>query len=99
MVMQVPAERAIPASISFHSAQLMLRLPFSAQYFQTSEPEPENLAAKVAAHHRPRRQEDHRQVHRDGTHDGCGSGLVTAAHQHRAINGMLAQQLLRLHCE
>ena len=40
MVMQVPAERAIPASISFHCCSVMLPASFSAQYFQTSEPEP-----------------------------------------------------------
>ena len=46
MVMQVPAERAMPASISFHCCSVMLPASFSAQYFQTSEPEPRILPPK-----------------------------------------------------
>ena len=43
MVMQVPFERAIPASMSFHCWFVMVPASFSAQYFQTSEPEPRIL--------------------------------------------------------
>ena len=46
MVMQVPAERAMPASMSFHCWIVMLPASFSAQYFQTSEPEPRMLPPK-----------------------------------------------------
>ena len=46
MVMQVPAERAMPASISFHCSSLILPASFSAQYFHTSEPEPRMLPPK-----------------------------------------------------
>ena len=40
ITMQVPNERAMPPSISFHSSSLMLPARFSVQYFQVSEPEP-----------------------------------------------------------
>ena len=46
IVMHVPAERAIPASMSFHCCSLILPASFSAQYFQTSEPEPRMLPPK-----------------------------------------------------
>ena len=72
MVMQVPAERAMPASMSFHCWLVMLPASFSAQYFQTSEPEPRMLPPQVAAHHRPGRHEDHRQVHAMRAHEVPG---------------------------
>ena len=40
ITMQVPNERAMPPSISFHCSSVMLPARFSIQYFQTSEPEP-----------------------------------------------------------
>jgi hypothetical protein len=40
ITMQVPNERAMPPSISFHSGSPILPARFSSQYFQTSEPEP-----------------------------------------------------------
>jgi hypothetical protein len=40
MVMQVPAERAMPSSTSCQSLSVMLPARSSAQYFQVSEPEP-----------------------------------------------------------
>ena len=46
MVMQVPCERAMPASMSFHCWFVMAPASFSAQYFQTSEPEPRILPPK-----------------------------------------------------
>ncbi len=46
MVMQVPCERAMPASMSFHCWLVMLPASFSAQYFHTSEPEPRMLPPK-----------------------------------------------------
>ena len=53
----------------------------------------------MAAHHRAGRQVDDRQVHADAAHDGGGRGLVAAAHQHRPVDRMAAQQLLGLHGE
>lgn len=43
IVMQVPKLRAMPASISRHSASLTLPACLSAQYFHTSLPEPSGL--------------------------------------------------------
>jgi len=40
MTMQVPKEREMPPSISFHSSSPMRPARFSSQYFQASEPEP-----------------------------------------------------------
>ena len=40
MVMQWPGERAMPFSISVHASSVRLPARFSAQYFQTSDPEP-----------------------------------------------------------
>ncbi len=40
MVMQVPNERAMPFSISAHSASEILPARFSSQYFQASDPDP-----------------------------------------------------------
>ena len=57
----------------------------------------EELAVPVAAQHRARRNIDRRQSHADRTHDEAGCGLVAAAHQHRAIERMAAQQFLGLH--
>ena len=47
IVMQVPKERAIPCSISRQSASVILPASFSAQYFQTSEPEPNSLPPQL----------------------------------------------------
>ena len=59
----------------------------------------ENLAAKVAAHHRPRGHKIDGQIHADPTHDRSRRGLVAAAHQHCAIHRVLPQKLLGLHGE
>ena len=40
ITMQVPNERAMPASISLHSCSPIVPARFSSQYFQASEPEP-----------------------------------------------------------
>ena len=45
MVMQVPGERAMPASMSFHCWFVMVPASFSAQYFQMSEPDPRIVPA------------------------------------------------------
>ena len=45
MVMQVPAERAMPPWMPSHSASEMLPARRSSQYFQASEPEPSVLPA------------------------------------------------------
>src|SRR5262249_15956422 len=47
ITMQVPNERAMPPSISFHSASLMRPARFSSQYFQASEPEPSGLPRQL----------------------------------------------------
>jgi hypothetical protein len=59
----------------------------------------ERAAVPVAAQHRARRHVDRRQAHRDRAHDQAGRGLVAAAHQHRAVDRMTAQQLLAFHRE
>ena len=45
MVMQVPAERAMPPCTPSHSSSEMLPARRSSQYFQASEPEPRILPA------------------------------------------------------
>ncbi len=57
----------------------------------------EILPVPVAAQHRAGRHVDCRNPHADGAHDQAGRGLVAAAEQHRAVNRMATQQLLRLH--
>ena len=57
----------------------------------------EVLAVPVAAQHRAGRNVDRRDAHADRAHDQAGRGLVAAAHQHRAVDRMAAQQLLGLH--
>ena len=47
MVMQVPAERAIPPWMPSQSASLRLPARRSSQYFQASEPEPSTFPAKL----------------------------------------------------
>ena len=59
----------------------------------------EMLAAPIAAQHRPRRHIDGRNAHADCTHHQARRGLVAAAEQHRAVDGVAAQKLLRLHGE
>jgi hypothetical protein len=95
IVMQVPNERAMPSSISTQALSSILPARFSAQYFQTSEPEP--LAVPIAAQHRPCGQEDCRQVHRCGPHQHRRHGLVATAHQHHAVDRIGAQQFLDVH--
>ena len=46
MVMQVPAEREMPSSISFQSRAVMFPARNSSQYFHTSDPEPSVLPAQ-----------------------------------------------------
>ena len=59
----------------------------------------QRLAAPVAAQHRAGRHVDRRHAHADRAHDQARRGLVAAAHQHRAVDRMAAQQLLGLHGE
>jgi hypothetical protein len=47
ITMQVPNERAMPPSISFHSASPILPARFSSQYFQASDPEPSGLPRQL----------------------------------------------------
>ncbi len=46
-VMQVPKERAMPASIAFHCASVMFPARSSAWYFHTSEPLPSGLPRQL----------------------------------------------------
>ena len=57
----------------------------------------QRLAGVVAAQHRPGGQVDHRQAGARRAHHQARRGLVAAAHQHRAIDRMRAEQLLGLH--
>ena len=59
----------------------------------------EHFAAPVAAQHRAGRQVDERNAHRQRVHRQPGRGFVAAAHQHRAIDRVRAQQLFRFHGE
>ncbi len=54
----------------------------------------EHLAAPVAAQHRPGRQVDEGQPGAQRAHHQAGRGLVAAAHQHRAVDRVAAQQFL-----
>ncbi len=59
----------------------------------------QRLAFPVAAQHRPRRQIDRGDVHAGRAQQQRRRGLVAAAHQHHAVDGMAAQQFLRVHCQ
>ncbi len=59
----------------------------------------QHLAAPVAAQHWPGGQVDERQAHRQRAHREAGRGLVAAAHQHRTIDRVRAQQLFGFHGE
>src|SRR5579884_4272170 len=96
MTMQVPTERAIPPSISLHSASPRLGALFG-PVFPHVRAGAEIFAAPVAAQHGTCRNIDRGNSHADRAHDQAGCGLVTAAHQHRAVDGMTAQELLGLH--
>ncbi len=52
------------------------------------------LAPVATAQHRPGRDVDRGQPRARGTHDERGRGLVTAAHEHRAVGRVGAQRLL-----
>ena len=97
IVMQKPGERAMQASMSFHSCSLMLPAQRSVQNFQRSVPLPRALSLVVAPQHGAGRQVDGWQVHADRAHEQAGSGFVAAAHQHRAIDRKAAQILLGVH--
>jgi hypothetical protein len=47
ITMQVPNEREMPPSISFHSSSPMRPARFSSQYFHASEPEPSTLPRQL----------------------------------------------------
>ena len=97
MVMQVPNERAMPFSISAQSASRDVAGALLVPVLPHVRAGAQRLAAPVAAQHRPGRAVDRRQAHGDGAHDQARRGLVAAAEQHRAVDGVRAQQLLRLH--
>ena len=86
----------MPPSISTHSRSVMAPARLSSQNFQASEPEPRDAALPVAAQHRPCGEVDEGQPRADGAQHEARRGLVAAAHQHRAVDGMGADQLLRL---
>ncbi len=96
IVMQVPWLRAMPPSMPIHSAWLRSAGAALVPVFPGVRAGAEHVALVVAAQHRPGR-------HVDGGHAGAGGaqqqarrGLVAAAHQHRAIHRMRADQLLGL---
>ena len=97
IVMQMPAERAMPPCTPSHSSSVMLPARRSSQYFQASEPEPSTLPGIVAAQHRAGGQEDHRHAGGERAHDQPRRGLVAAAHQHHAVERVRADHLLGLH--
>ena len=99
MVMQVPNERAMPFSISSHSASVMLPARFSSQYFQTSEPEPSCLPCQLPRSIGPAGTKIVGSPMLIAPMIEAGRGLVAAAEQHRAVDRMRAQQLLGLHRE
>jgi hypothetical protein len=47
IVMHMPAERAMPLSMSFHSCTVRLPATRSAQYFQVSEPDPSTVPRQL----------------------------------------------------
>ena len=99
MVMQVPNERAMPlfdlGPGGFGDRAGPLLVPVLPHVRARAQ----HLPAPVAAQHRPGRAVDRRQPHGDGAHDQARRGLVAAAQQHGAVDGMRAQQLFRLHGE
>ena len=87
----------MPCSISAQSWAVIAPARSSAQYFQTSLPDPSAAPRHDAAQHRARWHEDRRDIHRDRAHEQSGRGLVATAHQHGAVGGIGAQRLLSLH--
>ena len=87
----------MPSSISRQVHSSIVPARRSAQYFQTSVPRAERLAAPVAAQHRPGGHEDRRDVRARGAHQQRRHGLVAAAEQDGAVGGIGAQRFLRLH--
>ncbi len=59
----------------------------------------EIFATPVAAQHRAGRHIDRRDAHADGAHHQARRGLVAAAHQHRTVDRVAAQEFLCLHRE
>ncbi len=57
----------------------------------------QRLALPVAAQHGTCREINGRQVHAGGAEQKSRRGLVAAAHQHHAIDGMAAQKFLGVH--
>ena len=57
----------------------------------------QRLALPVAAQHRTGGQIDRRDIHAGGAEQQRRRGLVAAAHQHHAIDGVAAQQFLGVH--
>ena len=96
IVMQSPGDRAMPCSISSQSSAVMPPARRSAQYFQTSLPDPSGRRARRRAAWVPQAGRS-REIHRDRAHQQCGRGLVAAAHQHGAVRGIGAKRLFRLH--
>ena len=99
IVMQVPALRAMPASTPSQSRSVMFPARNSSQYFQLSDPEPSVLPCQLPRSIGPAGHVDRGDVHAGGTEHQPRRGLVAAAQQHRAVDGVRAQQFLGLHCE
>ena len=96
MVMQWPAERAMPSSISPQACSSMLPARSSAQYFQESLPLPSVLPRQLPRSMGPAGMNTAGRFIDRRPHDERRRGLVTAAHQHAAIHRIRPQQLLRL---
>ena len=78
-------------------ASLMVPARRSSQYFQASEPEPSTLPCQLPRSIGPAGRKIAGQVRAGRAHQQRRRGLVAAAHQHRAVDRMAAQQLLDVH--
>ncbi len=97
MVMQVPWLRAMPASISCQAWSLNCPARRWSQILEGVRARAQHLPPPVAAQHGAGRQVDERQAHAERAHRETRRGLVAAAHQHGAVDGMAAQQLFGFH--
>ena len=87
----------MPASTSTQSLSDILPGAPLVPVFPGVRPRAQRLALPVAAQHRSGRQIDRGQIHAGGAEQEPRRGLVAAAHQHHAVDGMAAQELLGVH--
>ena len=98
MVMQWPAERDMQDFGRMKSVQLDLARRARLHSAATRRCRSRCLAAEVPIKHRPARDHDRRQIATRGAHQQRGRGLVAAAQQHHAIDGIAADRLLPRPC-